>query len=159
MLEYRWRIFEFEVGERDFWHQKMSVWLCLSVIIVQFVALNYSRCIEESHFGAVTFGKRVICHSCSKIWASSNRGRSAMVTLVNGADFSTGWSLFYWLFTLKHFVFLPFKKTWLTCWMTVLGVVQKFLGASSIRLPFAGCNMTVWIGIGNFNLSLFVSQR
>ena len=25
MLEYRWCIFEFEVGERDFWHQKMSV--------------------------------------------------------------------------------------------------------------------------------------
>ena len=32
----------FEVGERefDFWHQKMSVWLCLSVIIVQFVSFE-----------------------------------------------------------------------------------------------------------------------
>jgi hypothetical protein len=28
---------------------------------MQFVALNYSRCVEKSHFGAVTFGKRVIC--------------------------------------------------------------------------------------------------
>jgi len=32
----------FEVGEQefDFWHQKMSVWLCLSVIIMQFVAFE-----------------------------------------------------------------------------------------------------------------------
>ena len=82
-------------------------------------------------------------YSCSKKkWASSNRGRSAMVYTRKRSWFSTGWSLFYWLFTLKHFVFLPFKKTWLAYWMTVLGVVQKVLGASSVELLFVEFNMT-----------------
>ena len=49
-------------------------------------------------------------------------------------------------------------------WMTVLDVIQKFLGASSVELPIAECNMTVWLGNFNFSgsedeISLFVSQR
>ena len=53
-LELRWCIFEFEVGERDFGaseNERLTVFL--SVIIMQFVALNYSRCVEKSRVGEV----------------------------------------------------------------------------------------------------------
>ncbi len=63
MLEFRWRIFEFEVGERDFFlgseNERLTVFVCYHHA-VQF-GLNYSRCMKKSHFGAVTFGKRVVC--------------------------------------------------------------------------------------------------
>ena len=51
--------------------------------------LNYSRCIEKSHFGAVTFGKRVICPFMLKNLSELKSGKECdgFVTLVNGADF------------------------------------------------------------------------
>ncbi len=59
MLEYRWRIFEFEVGERFLAseNERLTVFVCYHRA-VRF--LNYTRCIEKSLFGVVTFGKRVI---------------------------------------------------------------------------------------------------
>jgi len=81
---------------------------------MQFVALNYySRCVEKSHFGAVTFSERVACpfmfRNLSKL--KSGKECDGFVTLVSGADFRRDDRCFYWLLTLKHFVFLPFKKT------------------------------------------------
>ena len=60
MLEYRWRIFEFEVGERFLAseNERLTVFVCYHRA-VRF--LNYTRCIEKSLFGAVTFDKRVVC--------------------------------------------------------------------------------------------------
>ena len=59
---------------------------------MQFVALNYSRCIEKSHFGAVTFGKRVACSFMFKSLSKLKSGKECdgFVTLVNGADLVTG---------------------------------------------------------------------
>ena len=56
---------------------------------MQFVALNYSRCIEKSHFGAVTFGKRVICPFMFKKLSELKSGKECdgFITLVSGADF------------------------------------------------------------------------
>ncbi len=46
-------------------NERLTVFVCYHRA-VQF-GLNYSRCMERSHFGAVTFGKRVVfVHSCSK---------------------------------------------------------------------------------------------
>ncbi len=56
---------------------------------MQFVDLNYSsRCIEKSHFGAVTFSKRV-CPFMFKDLSKLKSGKECdgFVTLVNGADF------------------------------------------------------------------------
>ncbi len=60
----------FEVGEREFdcvasESERLTVFVCYHRA-VQYV-LNYTRCMEKSHFGAVTFDKRVVCFSCSKI--------------------------------------------------------------------------------------------
>ena len=57
---------------------------------MQFVALNYySRCVEKSHFGAVTFSERVACpfmfRNLSKL--KSGKECDGFITLVNGADF------------------------------------------------------------------------
>ncbi len=56
---------------------------------MQFVTLNYSRCIEKSHFGAVTFGKRVVCLFMFRDLSELKSGKECdgFVTLVNGADF------------------------------------------------------------------------
>ncbi len=77
---------------------------------MQFVALNYSRCIEKSHFGAVTFGKRVICPFMFKNLSELKSGKECdgFVTLVNGADFRRDDRCFIGFLVLKHFVFLPF---------------------------------------------------
>ncbi len=58
---------------------------------MQFVALNYSRCIEKSH-RSVTFGKRVVCPFMFKNLSELKSGKECdgFVTLVNGADFRRG---------------------------------------------------------------------
>ena len=56
-LELRWCIFEFEVGERDCLaseNERLTVFVCYHR------AVHHSRCVEKSHFGAVTFSKRVV---------------------------------------------------------------------------------------------------
>ena len=40
-------------------NERLTVFVCYHHA-VQF-GLNYSRCMKKSHFGAVTFGKRVVC--------------------------------------------------------------------------------------------------
>ena len=86
-------------------------------------------------------------YSCSKIWASSNRGRSAMVYTRKGSWFSTGWSLFLLAFNSEAFcVFFPlWKHDYLL--NDCVGCRSKVLGASSVEW----CCIC---GIGNFNLSL-----
>ena len=68
---------------------------------MQFVAVNYSRCMKKSHatksclqntilrFGAVTFGERVICPFMFGNLSKLKLGKECdgFVTLVNGADF------------------------------------------------------------------------
>ncbi len=56
---------------------------------MQFVTLNYSRCIGKSHFGAVTFDKRVVGLFMFKRLSELKSGKECdgFVTLVNGADF------------------------------------------------------------------------
>ena len=56
---------------------------------MQFVALNCSRCMEKSHFGAVTFGKRVVYPFMFKNLSKLKSGKECdgFVTLVSGADF------------------------------------------------------------------------
>ncbi len=56
----QWRIFEFEVGERSLAseNEHLTVFVCYHRA-VQY-GLNYTRCLEKSHFGAVTFDKRVV---------------------------------------------------------------------------------------------------
>jgi len=51
--------------------------------------LNYSRCIKKSHFGAVTFDKRVVSLFMFKNLSKLKSGKECdgFVTLVNGADF------------------------------------------------------------------------
>ena len=39
-------------------NERLTVFVCYHRV-VQF-GLHYSRCMEKSHFGAVTFGKRVV---------------------------------------------------------------------------------------------------
>ncbi len=81
---------------------------------MQFVALNYSsRCVEKSHFGAVTFCKRVICPFMFKNLSELKSGKECdgFITLVNGAGFRQDDRCFIGFLTLKHFVFLPFKNT------------------------------------------------
>ena len=52
-------------------------------------ALNYSRCIEKSCFGAVTFDKCVVCSFMFKNLSELKSGKECdgFVTLVSGADF------------------------------------------------------------------------
>ena len=61
------RIFEFEVRERCLAseNERLTVFVCYHRA-VQY-GFNYTRCIEKSHLGAVTFGKACcFVHSCSK---------------------------------------------------------------------------------------------
>jgi len=149
----------FEVGEQefDFWHQKMSVWLCLSVIIMQFVVWTIldaykSHVLEKSFAGArLRFGIRIhldclIPYNSLVLWCcdflvnvlfsfvfknlsklKSGKECDGFVTLVNGADFRRDDRCFIGFLLWSILCFLPFKKTWLTYWMTVLGVFQKLL--------------------------------
>ncbi len=55
---------------------------------MQFMALNYySRCIEKSHFGAVTFLVNVLFMFKNLSKLKSGKECDGFVTLVNGADF------------------------------------------------------------------------
>ena len=73
---------------------------------MQFVALNHSRCIEKSHFGAVTFGKRVVLLSMFKNLNELKSGKECdgFITLVNGADFRRDDRCFISFLLLKHCV-------------------------------------------------------
>jgi len=81
---------------------------------MQFVALNYSRCVEKSHFGAVTFGRRVYLSSHVRKGLSklkSGKECDGFVTLVSGADFRRDDRCFIGFLLLKHFVFFfPLRK-------------------------------------------------
>ncbi len=71
---------------------------------MQFVVLNYSRCIKEFHatkscsqdtilrFGAVTFSRRVVCPFMFKDLSELKSGKECdgFITLVSGADFRRG---------------------------------------------------------------------
>ena len=55
------------------------------------------RCIEKSHFGAVTFGKRVVCSFMFKSLSKLKSGKECdgFITLVSGADFRRDDRCFY----------------------------------------------------------------
>jgi len=54
-------------------NERLTVFVCYHHA-VQF-GLNYSRCIEKSHFGAVTFGKRVVCSFMFKSLSKLKSGK------------------------------------------------------------------------------------
>jgi len=68
-------------------NERLTVFVCYHHA-VQY-GLNYSRCIEKSHFGAVTFDKRVVSLFMFKNLSKLKSGKECdgFVTLVNGADF------------------------------------------------------------------------
>ncbi len=62
-------------------------------------------------FGAVTFAKRVVCLFMFNNLSELKSGKECDgFTLISGADFRRDDRCFI-SFTLKHFGFLPFKKT------------------------------------------------
>ncbi len=78
---------------------------------MQFVRLNCSRCIEKSHFGAVTFGKRVICILMFRKFERAQIGEGVRwLTLLTELIFD-GMIVVLLGFSLKHFEFPPLKKT------------------------------------------------
>ena len=79
---------------------------------MQFVAVNYSsRCIEKSHFGAVTFDKRVVGLFMFKNLSELKSGKECDGLHSLAELIFDGMIVVLLAFTLKHFVFLPFKKT------------------------------------------------
>ncbi len=60
--------------------------------------LNYTRCIEKSHFGAVTFDKLVVCPFMFKNLSELKSGKECDgFTLISGADFRRDDRCFCWL--------------------------------------------------------------
>ncbi len=73
--------------------------------------MNYSRCVEKSHFGAVTFGKRVVCPFMFKNLSELKSGKECDGLHSLAELIFDGMIVVLLAFALKHFVFLPFKKT------------------------------------------------
>jgi len=95
MLEYRWRIFEFEVGERFLASENERLTVYLSVIIVQFICFELY---QMRKVGAVTFDKRVVCPFMFNNLSELKSGKECDgFTLISGADFRRDDRLFYWL--------------------------------------------------------------
>ncbi len=70
----------FEVGEREFdclasGSERLTVFGLLSSCSSVCFFLNYTRCVEKSRFGAVTFGKTCFVHSCSKDLSELKSGK------------------------------------------------------------------------------------
>ncbi len=109
----QWRIFEFEVGERSLasGNERLTVFCLLSSC--SSVWFDYTRCIEKSHFGAVTFGKRVVLFihvqkNLSELKSGKEcNGLHSLAELI----FDGMIVVFIGFCSEAFFVFLPFKKT------------------------------------------------
>jgi hypothetical protein len=85
-------------------NERLTVFVCYHRA-VQYL-LDYTRCIEKSRFGAVTFDKRVVCPFMFRNLSELKSGKECDgLHSLSGADFRRDDRCFYWLLTLKHFVF------------------------------------------------------
>ena len=77
---------------------------------MQFVALNYSRCIEKSHFGAVTFSVVLSFMFRNLSELKSGKECDGFVTLVSGADFRRDDRCFISFLNSEALCFFPLKR-------------------------------------------------